>query len=291
MNIIELGIFDIDGTVRTKFEQIQANGQKKEIKGIPEEVKAGFRHLWEENNILTTVLTGRGYLRMRETLGDEFPNLISPDKNLKITPLGLENSARITNRKGKNIKYHPLKKDELISVLSQVDKNTGEIEFVAYYPKKEDERPVIWVPDAEKKEHYLRTYGYFAEISGIPINELEKRMKQEEPCMFMIRPQTMSSDLHTVFKGANIVINEGEYNIMTQGINKGSGINDISEITDIPLVNTLFAGNDDNDRAAFNMPVGLKIVVGDTLANDYRREKNVVLVPSPQALGEFLLTI
>ena len=105
MEKIKLGIFDIDGTIRIKEK-------------IPKEIIKGFNSLWE-SGVITTVATGRGYVRIREILGNFFPKIVSQS-----APIGVENGGRISNtNRDTNIFYFPLTEEEIRSSLLLMTEN------------------------------------------------------------------------------------------------------------------------------------------------------------------------
>lgn len=268
MERVRLGLFDVDGTIRSKGE-------------ISPEIERGFSNLWETEQILTTAITGRGYVRLREILGDKWQKIISSG-----LPVALENAGRIATQTGENIRYYPLNQNEIISTLQTVDRSPSEVLFVAHFPELIEQKPVLWTPDTKEAERFKEQYGHFADITTSPLSDLEKRMRKDNPCMIMVRPR--SPEFKNEFKNANVVFNEGEINLMTSGVNKGKGVEDISSIADIPLINFMVTGNDENDMPMFDLPVGVKIVVGDELKNKLPSEKNIVFVKTPEELGRFL---
>ena len=120
---IKAGIFDLDGTVRTKD-------------GIPQSVLEGIQHLWN-NDITTTFMTGRGYARLIESCGGNYDKLVSEGCQ---TPVGLETGGRIANRNGShNLRYYPLKPDELVIVTANGnEKQAGTPKVLIVRAKKSD---------------------------------------------------------------------------------------------------------------------------------------------------------
>lgn len=268
MERVRLGLFDVDGTIRSQGT-------------ISPEIERGFRNLWETEQAITTVITGRGYIRLREMLGDKWQKIISTE-----LPVALENAGRIATQAGENIRYYPLNQNEIISTLQIVSNSPSEVLFVAHFPERVEQKPVLWTPDRKEAEKFQEQYGHFADITTSPLSDLEKRIRQDNPCMIMVKPR--SPEFKNEFKNANAVFNEGEINIMTSGVNKGKGVEDISSIMDIPLIDFMVAGNDDNDIPMFDLPIGVKIVVGDRLKDRLVSEKNIIFIPTTEELGKYL---
>ena len=80
----KLALFDVDGTIADK-------GQ------IPQSVIDGIKHLHHKGYI-TTVSTGRGYIRLKEMLGNLFETVISSEALIVI-----EHGTKIVDRHGKVI--------------------------------------------------------------------------------------------------------------------------------------------------------------------------------------------
>lgn len=268
MERVRLGLFDVDGTIRSRGK-------------ISPEIERGFRNLWETEQVSTTVVTGRGYVRLREILGNKWQNIISAG-----LPVALENAGRITTQTGENIRYYPLSTNEIVSTLQIINRSPSEVLFVAHFPELVEQKPVIWTPDSKEAEKFNAQYGHFADITTSPLSDLEKRIRGDNPCMIMVKPR--SPEFKSEFKNANAVFNEGEINIMTIGVHKGKGVEDISSIADVPLINCMIAGNDDNDISMFYLPIGVKIVVGDRLKDRLVSEKNIAFIPTPEELGNYL---
>ena len=76
----QLAVFDIDGTITEPHST-----------SIPQEVLNGFAHL-RGNNVITTICTGRPYVRMKETLSENFDSIIG-DQAL----ISVEHGAKIVD--------------------------------------------------------------------------------------------------------------------------------------------------------------------------------------------------
>ncbi len=270
MEQLRLGVFDVDGTIRKK-------------EGVPQEVKNGFKHMWEKG-ALTTVLTGRGYARMREMLAPDWNSIFSSQ-----VPVGLENGARISNLDGtQNIRYFPLTETEIASTLDIIRK--GDIEFLAYFSESVEKRATIWTPEERLVTNLQTSYGHFADINSDPLNTFYHQLRQDRPCMLAIRPRNfeMKNDFPS---GTNVVYNEGTLNLMGDGITKGKGVVEIADILDIPLANVVVAGNEENDLPMLQLPVGRKYFVGTPVFAITSMPENIIAVATQEDLGKSLQTL
>jgi len=274
MERLKLALFDLDGTIRTKED------------GVPIEVKSGITHLWQDD-VTTTVMTGRGYARLREMLKSSYNDVISQSP---ITPLGLETGARIADRNGKkNLKYYPLPVSEIQQTLETIVQNTSDVKLLAYYPERIDRRAVLWTPNSDKAQLLQEKYGHFADINTDTPSALEKLMFEDKPCMIAIQPET-SGLLEAFPKGLNAVTNEGFINVNPVGIGKDTGTKDIAEILGVELSQVMVAGNDQNDVPFMNSGAGRKLWVGERVAG-VLTIPDIIEVASPQELGTYLSTI
>lgn len=251
---IRLGVFDVDGTVRTREGE------------VPTEVIAGFANIWEAG-MTTTLLTGRIYSRVREVLGNTFTSLVSPN-----APLGVDNGGRATNREGTaNLFYHPLALDEIQSILQL--STESEIKLVAYAPYDLTRRAVVWTPNPTLTEVLTQKYGHFADVSSGKASEFETKMRVDAPCMLTVQPHNPQYAGEFTSMGLNAVGNEGFINVTTAGVDKGSALAGIIDYVNslgdqsqqLNMKHVLFAGNDQNDLPAFSRNIGRRVVVGNEL--------------------------
>lgn len=241
----ELGIFDIDGTIRDE-------------KGIPPEVLNGFRRLYE-HHVITTILTGRGYGRMREILGPYYSTIVRRN-----SPIGLENGSRISRKGGQNIIHHRLHPSEIKAVLDTT--LIGDVEFVAYFPEQPRRKAVFWTPNSATIASLHLKYGHFAQVHHLTPELFERQAIEDRPGMFVIKPSAEGWE-ELLSSGINRTTNEGLINVNPKGINKGSGLTEIRGLLGIDPEKILFAGNDHNDLPAFsNNTLGTNLLVGGKLS-------------------------
>ncbi len=265
---------DVDGTIRTKD-------------GIPESVLAGFLHIQQEG-VITTVTTGRGYKRFAEIISPYIDTIVTQN-----TPLMLENGSRICTKDGsENIKYYPLSAAELDYSLRQSARS--EIQFVVYYPQRISDNAVIWSQDRYLRSDLHRKYGYFAEVLDCSAGDLNKRMMVDKPCMFSLHLKAPSElpDVYKHFENdkLNASMNEGSIMVNAVGRNKASGIISVSEILDVPLNEVGIAGNDHNDIPMFTLSDVRKWLVGEALTGVISVPKNHQFA-NPEEFGNFLQTL
>lgn len=273
MEKIKLGIFDIDGTIRIKEK-------------IPREIVKGFNSLWE-SGVITTVATGRGYVRVREILGNFFPKIISQG-----APIGVENGGRILNNKGDvNIHYFPLTEEEIRSSLLLM--NEKNIKFIVYYPENVLQKPVLWTHSNDVASEVYPRYSYFSDIVVSSKSDIERKMKKDKPCMITIKPKSLdlfrdliSQKFAGDVESGSVSLNSTEVTINRSGITKAMTVKTIAEYYQKPLEEVLVAGNDQNDYPMLSLPVGKRFIVGKFLSG--MLTVPVTSVKNPQRLGSAL---
>lgn len=270
MKSIELGLFDIDGTIRTK-------------EGIPNEILKGFHSLWS-SGVITTVTSGRGFVRVREMLGDYFQKIVTQS-----APIGVENGGRILNTKGDmNIYYYPLNEEEIRSSLLLM--NEKNIKFIAYYPENVLQKPVIWTHSNDIASDIYTLYSHFSDIVVGNKRDIERKMRKDRPCMITIKPQSydifknlISQKFPNDIKSGSLSLNSTDITINSSGITKASTVKTIAQYYQKPLEKVLVAGNDQNDCSMLSLPVGKRFVVGQLLSGMLTLP--TTFVTSPENLG------
>jgi HAD superfamily hydrolase (TIGR01484 family) len=267
MERLSIGIVDINGTIHTNQE------------GVSKSVVESFKYLWTKG-ITTTIVTGRGFRRSRELLGESGDKIIT-----RIMPISVENGGRLITQEGKNIKYYPLTPSEIKSILDVVQTQTDKIDFIGYYPQNPNDKAVVWSQNCDPTNEFSKRHGNFFEITKLTLPELTQRIEQDKPCMLIVKLNTPK--IKDLFYGTNMVVNETELNFLSAGINKGTGVKDISELMDVPLSRVFVAGNDHNDYPMMRLDVGKKFFVGDN-TEGLKNIADIVNLCTPNDLGNYL---
>lgn len=264
----KLGIVDINGTIHTDKD------------GISPKIRTGFRHLWD-SHVITTVATGRGLRRSGELLGSDWKNIVSTG-----APVSVENGGRLATQDGRNLRYHQMGLTTTESALNVVSTHLADVKFVAYYPKQPDQGAVLWTPSSDAtaaRAEFIKRHGEPSELRNRSLPELARKIAEDQACMLIVNFHIPG--MEEAFSDANMVVNGPELNVLEHGVSKGKGVEDIADVTGIPLVDIFVAGNDHNDVPMLVLPVGRKLLVGDTVTKNM---PNVVRLSSPEALGDYL---
>lgn len=258
-----IGIFDINGTIQ-------------DTAGVPPSVVEGFHQL-AKTGIATTIATGRGLRRAHELLGDTWGDIVSVDM-----PISVENGGRLTTQNGQNLIFHRLSTEVIENTLGIIDREQSAIEFVGYYPKSGQDM-VVWSPSGNVDNDFIQRHGQPGDVHSSSLIKLERDINRDEACMLIVKSH--EPKLAEMIEDANVEINEDELNILNKGINKGRGVQDITELLGVPLHKIIVAGNDHNDQPMFNLAVGKRLFVG---ANHIQHSQPVQLFSTPAALGNYL---
>lgn len=265
---IDLAVFDYDGTIKKRGS-------------VGEPVVNAFDHL-HQRTIRTTLMTGKGYPLLRKRLGMQWSNIISEG-----VPVGLENGGRIVNSEQKNITYHPLTEEEVESVIDAVKIHRDSVELLAYHPSQALAPMVIWSGNTEIRQQLLKDEADLTAIS-FSLDNLYKQILRDHPCMLIIK--TKNDEAPVFPEGLNVVTNEGVVNISSENVDKGLGVQEMSDILNVDLNRILVAGNDENDRPMLSLPTGKKVFVSNGRSFDWL-QPNTETVGSPDELASFLKKI
>lgn len=263
---IKAGVFDINGTIQEKT-------------GVPLSIVSAF-HFLGSIGVRTTIATGRGYRRALQLLEGRPDSIISQGM-----PRIVENGGRIVSPSGENLRYHALPTEVSDMAIDAIRAVVADVEYVAYYPRQPKADIQYWSPDGEVAQKFIARHGPATAVCADGFDQLARRITRHKPCMLIVKPRDMG--VAGSFTGANVELNEGELNVLDVGVNKGSGVVDVSEQIGVSLEHFMVAGNDHNDRSMFELPTGLGIHVGEKPL-EVTNSKKLVHVATPSLLGTYL---
>ena len=156
-NAAKLAIFDIDGTITNHGV-------------VPESVVAGLEHL-RQIGYATTVCTGRGYIRAKEALGENFDIVVSADA-LMI----LEHGTKITDRNGKILFANYLQKNEIEHIVDFTKANEDIVKLLWFNPPDVGNKIQVWVLDSKHLAEEAAKRGHYADVFTCSYDELKERL-------------------------------------------------------------------------------------------------------------------
>lgn len=277
----KLAIFDIDGTIAIKGK-------------IPEEVIEGLFHL-QKNGFLTTVSTGRGYVRAKEALGDHFNEIISPDSFMIV-----EHGAKIVDREGNVIRADYFRENEVDHVIDFCTVNQDMVRLMWFMSPDVSQPVQVWCKYPEDIAPETEKRGHYAEIFQCSFEELRERLGAFPISSVSVKLEPFISvenlKLRFTRSDINVVFQDGMMEFLRNIADKAQAILFLEKHFSVPVSNMLLAGNAINDVDMLNLEAGTRVLVGEGAATDIilghlKNVEQVVRVSSPQELGLYLQSL
>jgi HAD superfamily hydrolase (TIGR01484 family) len=280
----QMAVFDIDGTITSPHSAT-----------IPQEVLDGFAHL-RQNGVITTICTGRPYVRMKEALGEYFDHIID-DKAL----ISVEHGAKIVDKWGKVIvesEFHNADIDKLIEFTGL---NIDMVQFLAYNPADLSHKTQIWCPEPADVPRVQEARGWYADAFGGSLVDVKERLYNEPISNVTLKLKDFIhvENLKLEFTGGSIkaVFQDGALEYMKSKVNKARAITYMCKHFGIYEHNILVAGNAINDVNMLNMEAGHRILVGpegperETILGYLYGHEYIKYMNSPEDLGRYLQSL
>lgn len=274
----KLAIFDIDGTIAVKGK-------------IPPSVIEGLKHL---NSIgyLTTVSTGRAYRRMRDALGADFEQVISPDALIV-----LEHGTKIVHRDGRVVQADYFGPAEIDHFVDFVHANAAMVRFVMFATPDPEAPYELWVMEGEDMEALKKERSSYANIFTCSYEELKERMHtfQISHALAKLQSFVVVDNLKLRFTRSSLdaIFMDSYIQFVGSLSDKAKAIAYLEEFHEIKVKDMLIAGNGINDVDMLNLVAGKRILVGTDeqavpVLGHIERHDSVIRIESPAALGDYL---
>ncbi len=280
----QLAVFDIDGTI--------AMGHGGEIS---DEVVRGFEHL-REHGTITTISTGRSYVRMKEALGEHFENIID-DKAL----ISVEHGAKIVDKWGKVIVESEFNEKDIDKLIEFTGLNIDMVQLLAFYPADLSRKAQIWCPEPSDVEKTREQRGYYADVYSGSLIDVKEHLKKQPISSVTIKLKGFIhvENLKIEFTGGSIkaVFQDGALEYMKSKVSKARAISYMCKYFGIYEHNILVAGNAMNDVDMLNMETKYRILVGpdskerETILGYVYAPELLTYMDTPQDLGRFLQSL
>lgn len=277
----KLAIFDFDGTI-AKHAKIS--------KQIPE----GFQHL-QQQGCITTISTGRSYVRLKDLLGDQFEKLISPNALIM-----LEHGTKIVKRDGTLVFGEFFSDAEIEHIVDFLRSNISIFKFVAFSPVDVHQKVQIWCAEENTIREESDYRGRYAELFTCPIGELKTKLLDEKLTSISLKLQdhiqVENLKLTLTKTETNLMFQDGNMEFLKSNINKGLSVLYVLRELGIKRDDLLLAGNAINDVEMLDMDAAMSILVGP---EDYRKSileymsepERIIGIDSPEELGKLLQTL
>jgi len=280
-NIAKLAIFDVDGT-------IAING------AIPQSIIAGIEHI-QSIGYATTISTGRGYLKAKESLAAQFDTIISPSA-LMI----LEHGTKICDRAGQVIYADYFSETEIQHVLEFTRANIEMVRIMWFNRPDPNEKVQIWCYNPNNLAEEKTKRGHYAEVFSCPFEELRQELLAKPLSSVGTKlndfVKVENLKLHFTRTDTNLLFQDGNMEFVQNTSSKASAILYIEKAYDVELATLIIAGNAINDVEMLNLPASKRILVGNvtdraTVFPYLVNQEEVITVESPEDLGLFLQNI
>ena len=283
-DIPQMAVFDIDGTIT------HANSM-----AMPKEILEGFAHL-RTKGIITTVCTGRPYVRVKKALGKNFDDVID-DKAL----ISVEHGSKIVDKWGNLVVQSAFDVADIDKLIEFTGLNIDMVQFFAYNPADLSKKTQIWCPEPEDVQSTQEERGWYADVFDSTLEGVQSRLYDEPVGNITIKLKSFIhvENLKLEFTGASLkaVFQDGALEFMKSKVNKARAITYIRKHFGIYEHHLLVAGNAINDVDMLNMEAGYRILVGrdgperETILGYMYAQEHMKFVDTPEELGLFLLSL
>jgi len=280
----QMAVFDIDGTITAAHSS-----------SIPEEVIRGFEHL-RKHGVITTISTGRSYVRMKETLGEYFDTIIGDTALISV-----EHGAKIVDKWGKVIVESEFTPKDIDKLTEFTGLNIDMVQFLAFYPADLSRKAQIWCPEPSDVEKTRAERGHYADVYAGSLVDVKERLNQQLISSVSIKLKSFIhvENLKIEFTGGSIkaVFQDGALEYMKSKVSKARAISYMCKYFGIYEHNILVAGNAMNDVDMLNMETKYRILVGpdskerETILGYTYAPELLTYLDTPDDLGRFLQTL
>lgn len=280
-SVPKLAVFDVDGTIADHGV-------------VPQSVIEGMHNL-HRNGCLTTVSTGRGYIRLREALGDAFDTVISPEAFIII-----EHGTKIVDRSGK-IKFGEFFNDrEIDHIIDFTRANIGLFKMAWFNPENVKEKVKVWCAEDKDVQSETEKRGHYADVFSSSIGELEDLLLTEKltNVTLKLKDYVRVENLKLAFTrtDTNVIFQDGNMEFVKNNTNKGLAIEWMARRLKIHRDDLLVAGNAINDVEMLDIDSKMTVLVGpedirEVIKSYLSKLEELVEVDSPKELGYHLSSL
>jgi len=277
----KLAIFDVDGT-------IASNGV------VSSDVIAAMDHL-HQNGCITTVSTGRGYIRLKEMLGNKFNEIISPQALII-----LEHGTKIVDHDGNIIFADFLSPSEIDHVVDFARANIDLFKLIWFNPTDVSKKVELWCADERDVQAETVKRGHYARVFTSSIGELGDLLKEHQLTNVTLRLKdyVKVENLKLAFTrtDTNVIFQDGNMEFVKNNMNKGLAVLEVAKKLEVKTDQMLIAGNAINDVEMLDIGAGTTVLVStgeerSTILSYLSDPESVITVDTPNDLGKYLLKL
>ncbi len=274
----KLAIFDIDGTIASQSV-------------VSQSVIEGLEHL-RSLGYLTTVSTGRGYIRAKALMGKDFDAIVSADSLMIV-----EHGTKIVDRNGVVMKADYFGENEIAQIVDFIRSNESMVKLVIFNSPDPDERIQTWCSSPEDVEEEVARRSVFSDVYHSPLGDLQAKLLLERRSNISakLKSYVVVENLKLRFTHIDIdvIFQDGMMEFVRNISDKAKAIAFLEEHHATTVANILLAGNAINDVDMLNLSAHTRILVGEGEQSDkvlgfIACLDEIVRVASPDELGNFL---
>ena len=274
----KIAIFDIDGTIASRGK-------------ISKEVLDGMRHL-HGIGYLTTVSTGRGYIRAKLLLGDDFDTVVSAESLMII-----EHGTKIVDRNGVVLKADYFTDAELDQIVDFIRSNAAMVKLVIFNSPDPLARIQVWCANEADVEAETAGRSEHSDVFHSSVEDLRSKLSLEirSNVSAKLKSYITVENLKLHFTHIDIVVifQDGMMEFIRNISDKANAIAFVEKHHSTSVSNILLAGNAINDVDMLSLSAHTRLLVGegevsDKVLNFIACPEEVTRVGSPEELGLFL---
>jgi HAD superfamily hydrolase (TIGR01484 family) len=244
---------------------------------------------------ITTISTGRGFVRIKDLLGSQFEQIVS-DKALMI----LEHGTKIVDHNGTIVFGEFLSSEELDHIIDFIRVNIELFKLAWFNPEDISKKLQVWCVEEKDVEEELSDRATYADVFSCSITKLKEILLSHKLTSISLRLKSHikveNLKLSLTRTDTNLIFQDSNMEFVKNNTNKGLALLYLKAKLGIKTENLLVAGNAINDVEMFNIEAGKKILVGpkETRTNilSYVSNQNeIITVGSPEELGKYLLQL
>jgi len=274
----KLAIFDFDGTIAESTK-------------IPPEIICGFKNLRKQGYI-TTISTGRGYVRIKEALGEDYNELVSSDALLIV-----EHGTKIVDHDGKVIFSADFDQTEVDHIADFARANIELFRLGWFNPSISGQKVQVWCIDESEIDTEIEYRGHYADVFTGSVTEFKEAMEKQKlsNVSFRLKPHITVENLKLRFTrtSVDVVFQDGNMEFIKSNMNKSIAVSYLLSNFNLSHSDLLVAGNAINDVEMLNIDASLRILVGtgntsDNVMSYLSEHGSIVRVETPVELGLYL---
>ena len=277
----QMAVFDIDGTITAPHSTV-----------LSKEVIDGFAHL-QAKGVITTISTGRPYVRLKEVLGKHFDQIINDDALLSV-----EHGAKIVDKSGKVVVQSAFTGADIEKLVEFTSLNLDMVMFLAYNPSDINKMTQIWCPEPADLPAVTEKRKWYADVYSGSLMDVKERLHSEpvSNVTLKLKDYIHVENLKLEFTGGSIkaIFQDGQLEFLKSKVTKARAITYMYKHFGIYEKHLLVAGNAINDVDMLNMEAGHRILIGPdskerhTIMGYLYDQDNIIFLDTPEALGLYL---